>query len=804
MRAIKLIPILLLLLCGVARATSVSAVVLDNAGTGFKWTYGGADNVCKAVIEDGADLTNGHQNAVTYTKYGCGSGGSGCAAFDTAWGNPTTGRFVNQGINTAGQYSYTYALNYVSGQELYVPTMDMGFYSVSDTHGYHAKNAAFIPSQSGMICGSAVNYGAAVTPDPFDPETATAINTMWSTTPEGPFYNSTTAPDVRYYIPFDGDSLFLIDSIQTHADGALAILNNSPVQASSAPSVSSISIGPCTESSTTVTCTTNSQALVGGSSSLLISGVLPSGYNGTFAITAATSTSITYTAASGLGSSTQNGTSNWAFTNATGFVKMGMADYLAAKYGCVGAGVSATATQSGYIATFTVTNSFTAGEMVVISGFTPSGYRNSGYPVLVMAQGLSSTQFEAVLSVHGLSAGSGGSVAPAESALVTTGTDPIGITSCGSTKIASALSSLNTAWGTSYTTFGTTDAGGLAGIANNTYTSTTWSGGTSTGLLDENGTHTLNSTTKSNCSSDTFYASNWGATTQIEADMHQFSGLMGAKIMQEVYGGYHAACTSNCPPLSNLIYDGPTEVYQQSAPFLDVLTVHVFYYATLALAVAEMQSIINNDGGLPVIAENYASTDPPFTCTGSYECGSTESQRGTLTASAYNAFRVLQNPLGIFAIAGVEHWMLYDWSNGSSNGITTVNDNYYDGSSNSTLASAGSWSASHTFTTPTIISDGTTNCGGSACHQALLLAGEPGQTCVSGGTAPTWAANDGQFTTGDGTCAWNNTGNFTITAESANSGDYILPVVNFFKGLIQTEPCEGAVTAGPGSTGIMF
>ena len=286
----------------------------------------------------------------------------------------------------------------------------------------------------------------------------------------------------------------------------------------------------------------------------------------------------------------------------------GLADYVGGEYGCVGSGDSITAiSESGYIATATAANSFTAGQMVVISGFTSAAapYNNSGYPVMVLPQGLSSSQFEYVVPLHpGLGASSGGTASPVGSVLVTSGTDSIGLTSCGSTKIASALSALNTAWSTSYTTFGTTDAAGLAGIANNTYTSTTWSAGTSTGLLDENGTNIINSTTLGSCGTNLpAYSTThtWGKTAQLQLDLNQFIGLYAAMHLEQLYVGYHSVCGSTCPPLSNLFYDAQNETYQQGSPLVDVMTINPFYYADIATTVTRVQTILNSNSGIPLI-----------------------------------------------------------------------------------------------------------------------------------------------------------------------------------------------------------
>ena len=76
--------------------------------------------------------------------------------------------------------------------------------------------------------------------------------------------------------------------------------------------------------------------------------------------------------------------------------------------------------------------------------------------------------------------------------------DPAAGNYCGSGAAATALAALNSAWYGSavYSTWNTSDAGGITGIHNGAYHSY----GTGTGLLDENGTHSLNAATKSSSS----------------------------------------------------------------------------------------------------------------------------------------------------------------------------------------------------------------------------------------------------------------------------------------------------------------
>ena len=58
----------------------------------------------------------------------------------------------------------------------------------------------------------------------------------------------------------------------------------------------------------------------------------------------------------------------------------------------------------------------------------------------------------------------------------------------------------------------------------------------------------------------------------------------------------------NCPPLAMPVYDGPPYVYAAMAPFTDLFWVDA--------PLTDLQTIINNDGGKPVVNEDYSVADP--------------------------------------------------------------------------------------------------------------------------------------------------------------------------------------------------
>jgi hypothetical protein len=122
-----------------------------------------------------------------------------------------------------------------------------------------------------------------------------------------------------------------------------------------------MTVAAANESGTTVTITTTDANSFTIGETVVIAGITPSGYDGSFTITGTpTSTTFTYTAASGLGSATLSGaTAAISVSNPANAI----------------AAVSETGT------TVTITTSqpsgFVTGENVIIAGMTPSGYNGT-------------------------------------------------------------------------------------------------------------------------------------------------------------------------------------------------------------------------------------------------------------------------------------------------------------------------------------------------------------------------------------------------------------------------------------------
>jgi len=351
------------------------------------------------------------------------------------------------------------------------------------------------------------------------------------------------------------------------------------------------------------------------------------------------------------------------------------------------------------------------------------------------------------------------------------------------TKYSNSIAALNTAWGTSYTTFDTSDAGGLAGITAGTYSS--W--GTGTGFLDENGTNIISSSQScggANGNGPTQGLDAWGKTGQVKIDADAFVAAMAATYASTLRTAWLAGCGSTCPPAILPFYDGPyapstASVYEAAAPYTDIFMVAPYAYPSVGAVQTEVQNIINADGGIPVIYENYLIANPNSyantRCAASsyQDCQSTQALRGSLWASLDNSVLRLQNSSGKYAVIGFSHWELYDYASQDNNtGLFTPNDNAYDGSAASTATSSGSCATNHSYTQPAICQDSNGN------YEGLAVT-----SCTSGASSPTWNPNF-NGNTNDGSCTWFNEGPYPPNPESGNWGNSLAPIANFNTGSI--------------------
>jgi hypothetical protein len=393
-----------------------------------------------------------------------------------------------------------------------------------------------------------------------------------------------------------------------------------------------------------------------------------------------------------------------------------------------------------------------------------------------------------------LCAGPGTPFADCTAAHLGTGSaDPSSSSYVGASNASTALAAFNAAWGTSYTTWNTSDPNGLAGIANGTYTS--WGGvaaciasgnpysgctgsrtgsgiAQGTGFLDENGSHIIPNSF--NCGgadgNGPLNSDSWTNNGTIKSDLHLYVAQFAALYAEQVQAGYKAGCGSNCPPLAMPVYDGPPYVYAAMAPYTDLFWVDA--------PLTDLQTIINNDGGKPVVNEDYSVADPDSPGGGNCknhpygnDCYLTQALRGAAMANKEMSEIAIMNPNQKHAVIGFEHWSLFDNYTGggawvANFGIATKSDNLYDGSASSTAMSSGACGASHAYTQPAICQDPNANSEGLAVT-----------SCTSGSTAPSWNAAYGGVTL-DGTCQWVNEGSYTRIPETNDWGDAILPLYN--------------------------
>jgi hypothetical protein len=356
--------------------------------------------------------------------------------------------------------------------------------------------------------------------------------------------------------------------------------------------------------------------------------------------------------------------------------------------------------------------------------------------------------------------------------------DPSSGNYVGAGNAATALAVLNGAWGTSYTTWNTSDVGGLAGIISGSYAS--WGGGT--GFLDENGAHIISAAQQGHCSGSggngPSSVDDWSTRPQIKTDVEAFIAALAANYASTMQIAWFGACGSTCAPLAIPLYDGPTYVYSAMAPYVDLFWTAfgvIQDNVTVSDVVSLVQGIINNSGGKPVIVGNYMRADPDSWnqtgCGGGwgFDCQSTQPLRGSTLVSLDQFVLPLKNPEGKFAVVGLEHWALYDsHAEDKDFGLFTPNDNGYDGSAASTATSSGSCATNTNYTQPAICQDPNGN------YEGLGVA-----SCVSGGSPPTWNNNFDGYTQ-DGGCLWFNEGPYTPNPESANWGNALWPIANAF------------------------
>ena len=256
------------------------------------------------------------------------------------------------------------------------------------------------------------------------------------------------------------------------------------------------------------------------------------------------------------------------------------------------------------------------------------------------------------------------------------------------------IAALNSAWGTSYTTFGTSDPNGDAGISNGTYHSY----GTGTGLLDENGSHLIKP--GEICSQMSSLNTWWpSAHPAVGSDLHNFVQYFAATYAQKIMSAWTQL--TRRPPVFLPIYEGPSYVYSAIAPYLhdgDGLWIAPFEQ------VSEVQRIIAAAPKTPIIVADYAQANPDSPMIGhpctqqAGDCYNSQELRGAGMVSYWQNTLHLKDATGRYTVVGLEHWGLYDQYNESGNfGLVTADhDNPYDGSADMAHGEPGNYGDSLT------------------------------------------------------------------------------------------------------------
>ena len=492
-------------------------------------------------------------------------------------------------------------------------------------------------------------------------------------------------------------------------------------------------------------------------------------------------------------------------------------NYLPTEYGCYdgSATISAISQAADGVVTATIGTSVpayaTVGTLVWLSGVTPSGYNG----MAVVAPGSTGTTLVLSLQSATLSLGSG-----------TTGTvnwggsaDPAATNYCGSTEAASSLAALNTAWGltgstactstvlnycnSAYTTWGTTDAGGIAGITGGTYATGSW--GVGTGALDENGKRILPTGTSCHVTNNDAYT----RIPQIKSDLtgwgEWFMWTYGYVLKSSLDAGQGAGAY---PPTLVAIYDGPSWVYTAVAQALtadgDTAPAQFGFWIAPANSVGlsdpsistvqttfidEVQRITTaiQAGGVErwidvgdfMSGNSTNGTDCALAAAGACSeniCYDNQVNRGLGMIASQEADLSARYASGDYSVAAVEHFGIYDSpSQNGCFGIADGNakDNLYDGTESTAINTTAACAVSTVYTFPTG--------GGVECTDGngnLEFAyGKPADTCTTASTLPAWPTQTEGLTawgtqSEGGSCYWANWGSASTLTRVASSAGY--------------------------------
>jgi hypothetical protein len=241
------------------------------------------------------------------------------------------------------------------------------------------------------------------------------------------------------------------------------------------------------------------------------------------------------------------------------------------------------------------------------------------------------------------------------------------------------IASLNSAWGSTYTTFGSN--GG-------------WNSGT--GLLDEAGTHSWVPTDSSGLS---------GATAAMQADLNAYLLYHAQEYFSVIKTALHNAAPG-------VLYLGPTnlggwgappraQILQAAGQYVDVIAISSIPTGCLSCTddQAKMNFIALNGGNKPWINWEGALAQPdsymsPFAATQtSFPQSTTQVDRGLLFQTMVSQqLTATDTTTSTYHIVGYKWWQFYDDRGESANwGFATRRDNSYDGKAAVIGAGKDSW-----------------------------------------------------------------------------------------------------------------
>lgn len=813
--------LLILVLCAAAHAQTAWRLQATPVGWQFVAPDGAITCKYNAVSKmDIQDLQSAGTDAAVEAKYGGGN-------WD-AWASQQDERLRSLGFTAAGMYSYQYSASYPANGVPFTPTYGLSGYAMQDNaHNglgpYHAKDLGFIPYTSGMNCGPRMYQGSEI--DPYDPNTQPAFNDFLA----NDFIHGWNFTHAMIVVPEEADFLFGIDQSNNpnnaHPDMGLIIAASNPMVLKSRGDYfypnsglyakqamrdyllnEYLCLGP---GNPVATCT---GVGTGTGSADPSSGSYVGAANASTALVALNAAwGTNYTTwntsdAGGLtGISNNNGSpvsgeafatgdaSTYSFTHTAATPPVHASSYQVFVNG-IEVGFD---DGQGAIGPF--------GGSTLADGTVPQWLENHAY----LTNTVSRSPLPSNCAIIATTGGTTGSSQPTWPACP--GTSPLPTVNDGTVvwTMLGPRSRVTYTSGVGSVTFTAPPANGAAitinytggqapyqswggnaacSANNNPYACCTGNGtGTctqGTGFLDEAGFNIVKA--GQNCGGLTGNGpqenEDWSNPAQIQTDIDNFVAVLAGYYAQEVQTGWLGACGSTCPPLAMPVYDGPVNgtasVYAAMAPFVDLFWIAPSWYPTLAGYTAAVHNIIDNDQGKPVIVANYFRANPDSwtgnACDGSsgLDCSLTQSARGAFYVSFNQSVLRLTNPNGKYAVVGFEHWALYDSESENRDfGLFTPNDNGYDGSAGSTATSSGACTTIHAYTAPAICQDSNGNL------ESLAVS-----SCTSGGSDPPWNVNFNGLTSGDGTCNWFNQGSYTRSAEAADWGNSLLPIVQFNSG----------------------